>query len=94
MHRQEGAFVSEGSSRPSGSLGKNSRTAKTSSAIFPSSHSYGAMLSGFRADECGGTALEYCFIAFLISIVAISAMTQIGAQTLVNTSSVLIGFSR
>jgi Flp pilus assembly pilin Flp len=51
-------------------------------------------LAGFRADEAGGTALEYCFIAFLISIAAIAAMSQIGAQTLVNTSSVLAGFAR
>jgi Flp pilus assembly pilin Flp len=48
----------------------------------------------FRDDERGATALEYCFIAFLISIIAITAMTQIGTRTLANTSSVLTGFAR
>jgi Flp pilus assembly pilin Flp len=50
--------------------------------------------SSFRRDESGGTALEYCFIAFLISIAAITATTQIGEKTKLNTESVLIGFSR
>jgi Flp pilus assembly pilin Flp len=48
----------------------------------------------FRDEQRGATSLEYCFIAFLISIIAIVAMTQIGTQTLANTSSVLIGFAR
>jgi Flp pilus assembly pilin Flp len=48
----------------------------------------------FLGDERGATSLEYCFIACLISIVAVTAMTQIGSQTLANTSSVLTGFSR
>jgi Flp pilus assembly pilin Flp len=29
----------------------------------------------------GTTALEYCFIGFLISIIAIAAMTSIGTRT-------------
>jgi Flp pilus assembly pilin Flp len=48
----------------------------------------------FLVDRNGATALEYCFIAFLISIVAISAMTQIGVQTQANTQSILIGLTR
>jgi pilus assembly protein Flp/PilA len=32
----------------------------------------------FIADESGATALEYCFIAVLVSIAAITAWSQIG----------------
>ena len=52
------------------------------------------MFMAFCGDERAATSLEYCFIACLISIAAITAMTQIGSQTLANTSSVLTGFSR
>jgi Flp pilus assembly pilin Flp len=48
----------------------------------------------FLGNKGGATSLEYCFIACLISIVAITAMMQIGNQTLANTSSVLTGFAR
>lgn len=53
-----------------------------------------ASFAAFIADEHGTTALEYCFIAFLISIIAITAMTQIGAQTLINTASIIPGLAR
>ncbi|MGL4727581.1 MAG: Flp family type IVb pilin [Bosea sp. (in: a-proteobacteria)] len=53
-----------------------------------------ASFAAFSADEHGTTALEYCFIAFLISIIAIIAMTQIGAQTLINTASIIPGLAR
>jgi pilus assembly protein Flp/PilA len=36
------------------------------------------IFQSFVADESGATALEYCFIATLVSIAAITAWSQIG----------------
>mgnify|MGYP001789029479 CR=1 len=43
-------------------------------------------------DQRGATSLEYCMIGFLISIIAITAMTNIGVSTNAMTSSVNAGF--
>jgi Flp pilus assembly pilin Flp len=52
------------------------------------------LFQGLLRDSRAATSLEYCFIAFLISIAAVTATTRIGEQTLANTSSILTGFSR
>jgi Flp pilus assembly pilin Flp len=51
-------------------------------------------IRAFATNERGASAIEYCFIAFLISIIAIVAMTQIGVLTLANMQSVVSAFSR
>jgi Flp pilus assembly pilin Flp len=43
----------------------------------------------FAACASGTTALEYCFIGFLVSIAAIVAMTSIGSRTQSMYQSVL-----
>jgi pilus assembly protein Flp/PilA len=37
-----------------------------------------ALFQSFIADESGATAIEYCFIAVMVSIAAITAWSQIG----------------
>jgi pilus assembly protein Flp/PilA len=47
----------------------------------------------FWRDQHGGTAIEYGFIAMLISIVAVAAWISIGSLTNAKFSSVLPGFT-
>lgn len=51
-----------------------------------------AIFVTFARDERGATALEYGFIAMLISIAAVAAITQIGVNVKDLTSRVLEGF--
>jgi pilus assembly protein Flp/PilA len=46
----------------------------------------------FARDERGATALEYGFIAMLISIAAVAAITQIGVNVGELTGRVMEGF--
>lgn len=46
----------------------------------------------FARDERGATAIEYCFIATLISIAAVGVITQIGINVSELTSRVMEGF--
>ena len=39
-----------------------------------------ALISKFRRDESGATAIEYGLIAALISVVIIAALTTVGTQ--------------
>ncbi|WP_156410144.1 Flp family type IVb pilin [Bosea sp. Root381] len=50
-----------------------------------------AILVTFTRDERGATALEYCFIAALISIAAVAVLTQIGMNVSAMTGGVLDG---
>lgn len=50
-----------------------------------------ALFETFARDERGATALEYCFIAFLISIAAVAVLVQIGINLNNLTGSVLDG---
>ena len=50
-----------------------------------------AILVTFARDERGATALEYCFIAALISIAAVAVLTQIGMNVSAMTGGVLDG---
>jgi Flp pilus assembly pilin Flp len=52
-----------------------------------------ALFRTFLTDKSGATSLEYCFIAFLISIIAIAAITSIGDKTLAMYSGVLPALS-
>jgi Flp pilus assembly pilin Flp len=52
-----------------------------------------ALFARFLRCTRGTTALEYCFIGFLISVVAIAAMTAIGGNTLTMYQSVLPALS-
>lgn len=51
------------------------------------------LIKAFVANQRGATALEYCFIATLVSIVAVGAMTSIGVQTNTLTAGVLPGLT-
>jgi Flp pilus assembly pilin Flp len=51
-----------------------------------------AWFKNFLADAKGSNAIEYCMIAFLISVIAITAMTSIGVSTNTMTTSVIAGF--
>lgn len=51
-----------------------------------------ATFTTFARNESGATALEYGFIAMLISIAAVAVITQIGINVSELTSRVLEGF--
>ncbi|CAH1654897.1 Flp family type IVb pilin [Hyphomicrobiales bacterium] len=50
-----------------------------------------ASLAGLLRDERGATAIEYAFIASLVSIVIVSAVTLIGTRLSALTALVLPG---
>jgi len=50
-----------------------------------------ALFVTFARDERGSTALEYCFIAALISIAAVTVLTQIGLTITGLTGGVIDG---
>lgn len=51
-------------------------------------------LTLFLRDEGGATAIEYALIASIVSIAAVTAMSQIGTRLETRFASVLPGFSR
>jgi Flp pilus assembly pilin Flp len=55
--------------------------------------SVGRLLLRFAGNASGATSLEYCFIATLISIVAVAAWTSIGDKTLAMYTSIIPGLS-
>ncbi len=48
----------------------------------------------FRRDEHGATAIEYCLIAVLVSIVSIGAWTAMGTNLSAMTATVIPGLTR
>jgi pilus assembly protein Flp/PilA len=50
------------------------------------------ILARLARNESGATAIEYGFIAFMISIAAVAAMTQIGLNVSELTGRVMEGF--
>lgn len=51
-----------------------------------------SVFASFVRDERGATAIEYAFIAMLISIAAVAVITQIGINVSELTGRVLEGF--
>lgn len=50
------------------------------------------VVKAFFCNTQGATALEYCFIATLVSIAAITAITSVGISTKTMTEGVLTAF--
>jgi pilus assembly protein Flp/PilA len=50
-----------------------------------------ALCRTFARDERGATAIEYCFIAALVSIAAVTVLVQIGMNVSAMTGSVMDG---
>ena len=50
-----------------------------------------ALLGIFGRDQSGATAIEYCFIATLLSLATIAVITQIGSKVNIMTLGVMVG---
>jgi Flp pilus assembly pilin Flp len=48
----------------------------------------------FSHDECGSVPVEYAMIAVLISIIAITALTTIGARTEIHFAGIIPGLTK
>jgi Flp pilus assembly pilin Flp len=52
-----------------------------------------ALLGIFGRDQSGATAIEYCFIATLLSLATIAVITQIGSKVNIMTLGVMVGLN-